>query len=158
MRIIDKTGPLTNPADRDHCLQYMTAIALIHGEAHRRALRRRRRQQTPASTRSATKMQVVENPQYTRDYLDPELRSIGNAVQVFFADGTSTEEVAIDFPVGHRRRRAEGIPQLRQKLADNVATGLPAAACDRMLALFDDPAALDAMPVRDWVDLSVAER
>lgn len=154
MRIIDKAGPLTNPADRDHCLQYMTAIGLIHGhltaEHYEDAAAA-----DPRIDALRAKMRVVEEPLYTRDYLDPEKRSIGNAVQVFFTDGTHTDEVAVEFPIGHRRRRAEGIPELRKKFADSLATSLPEASCDKLLTLFDDPAGLDALPMRDWVDLTV---
>ncbi|MEM9295275.1 MAG: 2-methylcitrate dehydratase, partial [Planctomycetota bacterium] len=156
VRIIDKTGPLTNPADRDHCLQYMTAIALLHGrltaEHYEDAAAA-----DPRIDALRDKMQVVENPQYTRDYLDPDLRSIGNAVQVFFQDGEATEPVAVEYPIGHRRRRAEGVPQLRQKLADSLAGAVPDGRAARLLELFDDADALDATPVHDWVDLTIAD-
>lgn len=153
-RIIDKTGPLQNPADRDHCLQYMTAVAMIFGaltaEHYEDAVA-----SDPRIDALRAKMEVVEHPGYTRDYLDPDKRSIGNAVQVFFKDGSVTDEVAIDYPIGHRRRRAEGVPKLRQKLAENLASRLPDPRCETLLKLFDTPDDLDAMPVRDWIDLSV---
>lgn len=157
VRIIDKAGPLTNPADRDHCLQYMTAVGLIHGQLTAEHYEDAAAAD-PRIDALRTKMQVVEESAYTRDYLDPEKRSIGNAVQVFFADGSSTQDVAVEYPVGHRRRRAEGVPLLRDKLAGALAGRLPAERCDRLLALFDDPAALDALPVPEWVDLTVVEK
>src|SRR5262245_48776177 len=114
IRIIDKTGPLHNFADRDHCLQYMTAIGLIFG----RLTAAHYEDQTAADPRidalRAT-MVVTEDQQYSRDYLDPDKRSIANAVQVFFRDGTATHKVAVEYPIGHRRRRKEGIPVLQQK-------------------------------------------
>ena len=121
MRIIHKTGPLANPADRDHCLEYMTAIGLIFGtltadhyEDHIAA--------DPRIDTLRSKMMVQEDPRYSRDYLDPDKRSIANAVQVFFTDGTSTPRIEVEYPIGHRRRRAEGIPVLVEKFKTNLAT------------------------------------
>ena len=111
VRIIDKTGPLANYADRDHCLQYMVAVPLIFG----RLTADDYNDDVAADPRIdalRAKMVVKENPQFTKDYFDPDKRYIGNSVQVFFKDGTSTEKVSIDFPIGHRNRRAEGIPVL----------------------------------------------
>jgi 2-methylcitrate dehydratase len=117
VRIIDKSGPLHNPADRDHCLQYMTAIGLIFGE-----LTADHYEDTvakdPRIDALRAKMIVEENRTYSRDYLDPDKRSIANAVQVFFKDGSSTERVAVEYPLGHRRRRAEGVPLLMKKSRD----------------------------------------
>ena len=121
MRIIKKEGPLTNPADRDHCLQYMVAVPLIKGEL----VADDYEDDAAADPRIdalRARMQVVENPRYTRDYLDPEKRSIANAVQVFFAGGESTREVAVEYPIGHRRRRDEGIPLLWSKFESNLRT------------------------------------
>ncbi|MEY2880136.1 MAG: hypothetical protein RLZZ15_2516, partial [Verrucomicrobiota bacterium] len=113
LRIIDKSGPLNNPADRDHCLQYMTAIGLIFGN-----LTAEHYEDTTAADPRIdalrAKMIVTEDLTYSRDYLDPEKRSIANAVQVFFRDGTSTPRIEVHFPIGHRRRRKEGNPILRQ--------------------------------------------
>ncbi len=114
MRIIDKRGPLCNPADRDHCLQYMVAVALLEG-----TLRAEHYQgayaANPRIDRLREKMEVVENPQYSRDYLDPDKRSVANAVQVFFADGSATGRVEVEYPLGHFRRRGEAVPQLERK-------------------------------------------
>src|SRR5215471_9196681 len=110
-RIIDKIGPLNNPADRDHCIQYMVAVALIFGrltaEDYEDSVAC-----DPRIDALRDKMQVVERKQFTLDYLDPEKRSIGNSVQVFFKDGSQTEPVAVEYPIGHRRRRKEGVPAL----------------------------------------------
>src|SRR5690606_11623230 len=105
VRIIDKTGPLGNPADRDHCIQYMAAIPLIFG----RLTAADYEDEVAADPRIdmlRAKMEVRENPAFTEEYYDAGKRHIGNAIQVFFDDGTSTERVAIDYPIGHRKRRA----------------------------------------------------
>ena len=99
------------------------------------------------------KMTVAENPQFTKDYFDPEKRYIGNSVQVFFKDGSSTDKVSIDFPIGHRKRRAEGIPVLMAKCAAALRGHLPAAQVDRILALAADPAKLESTPVDQFMNL-----
>src|SRR5690606_32171539 len=110
-RIIDKTGPLANPADRDHCLQYMVAVALIRGrltaDDYEDAAA-----EDPRIDRLRERIEVVENPRFTADYYDPDKRAIGNALRVHFVDGTATDRIEIEYPLGHRRRRAEGIPLL----------------------------------------------
>ena len=153
-RIIDKTGPLSNPADRDHCLQYMTAVGLLKGSLTA-ADYEDDVASTPALDALREKMEVVENPDFTRDYLDPAKRSIGNAVQVFFRDGGVTERVAVEYPVGHRRRRAEGIPLLMEKFAGALRTRLSARQVDGILTLAADPARLDATPVPCFMDFFV---
>src|SRR4030095_3543219 len=127
-----KTGPLANYADRDHCIQYMVAVPLIFGrltaddygdnvaaDPRIDALRARR--------------EVRENPQFTKDYFDPDKRFIGNSLQVFFRDGTSTDKISIDYPIGHRKRRAEGIPVLMAKCAAALRAHLSATQVDRVL-------------------------
>lgn len=157
VRIIDKQGPLNNPADRDHCIQYMTAIGLLKGtltaDDYEDAAAA-----DPRIDPLRAKMQVIEDPAYTRDYLDPRKRSIGNAVQVFFADGTHTEKVAVEYPVGHRRRRAEGQPLLIEKFRHNLATRFDAAQCNRVLEAFADPGGLDGTPIDALMDLFAANR
>lgn len=151
MRIIDKAGPLNNPADRDHCIQYMVAVPLIHGR-----LTADDYEDTAADPRIdhlRSLMRVVENPTYTRDYLDPDKRSIGNAVQVFFKDGTSTDKVAVEYPIGHRRRRAEGEPLLIEKFQHNLATRFDDAQRERIQSAFTDAESLDAMPTDTFVNL-----
>jgi len=152
IRIIDKTGPLHNPADRDHCIQYMTAIALIHGsltaqhyEDHVAA--------DPRVDALRAKMRCVENKHWTKDYLDPDKRSIANAVQVFFKDGTSTRQIAVEYPVGHRRRRAEGIPLLVAKFKTNLARRYAPKQRQAILDLCLSPKRLMATPVNEFTDL-----
>jgi 2-methylcitrate dehydratase len=154
VRIIDKQGPLNNPADRDHCIQYMVAIPLIHGQLTADDYEDKAAAD-PRIDRLRSLMQVVEDPAYTRDYLDPAKRSIGNAIQVFFKDGTSTDKVAVEYPIGHRRRRAEGEPLLVQKFKNNLATRFDAGQCERIQNAFADPDQLDTTPVNTFVDLFV---
>ena len=123
IRIIDKSGPLHNPADRDHCIQYMTAIGLIFGDLtadhYEDAVA-----DDPRIDALRAKMVCVEEPRYSKDYLDPEKRSIANAVQIFFKDGSKTDQVAVEYPIGHRRRRAEGMPLLLKKFETNLSFAL----------------------------------
>lgn len=154
IRIIDKRGPLYNPADRDHCIQYMTAVGLIYGELTARHYE----DEVAADPRIdalRAKMEVVENPQFSRDYLDPQKRSIANAVQVFFRDGSATEQVVVEYPIGHRRRRAEGIPLLIEKFKVNLARRFPPKQAAQILSVCQDADRLQAMPVNEWVDLFV---
>jgi 2-methylcitrate dehydratase len=152
IRIIDKSGPLHNPADRDHCIQYMTAIGLIFGELtadhYEDSVAR-----DPRIDALRAKMTCVENPQYTKDYLDPEKRSIANAVQVFFSDGSKTDQVAVEYPIGHRRRRAEGMPLLMKKFEANLASRFAPEQCEKVLRLCGDPKKLDAASVSEFTDL-----
>jgi len=148
VRIIDKVGPLANPADRDHCIQYMVAVPLIFGrltaadyedavaaDARIDALRER--------------MQVRENPAFTREYYDPDKRYIGNAVQVFFRDGSHSARLQVDFPIGHRKRRAEGMPVLVGKFTASVDAHFAPKQAERIKALFAKAPELDALPVNE---------
>ncbi|MCW0203806.1 MAG: 2-methylcitrate dehydratase, partial [Rhodanobacter thiooxydans] len=151
-RIIDKTGPLANYADRDHCIQYMVAVPLIFG----RLVASDYNDDVAADPRIDTlrdRMTVVENPQFTRDYFDPAKRYIGNSVQVFFKDGSSTEKVSIDYPIGHRKRRAEGIPVLLQKFEAAMRGHLPAHQVKAIMAAVEDPTRLDAMSLHHFLGL-----
>jgi 2-methylcitrate dehydratase len=154
VRIIDKTGPLANPADRDHCLQYMVAVPLLLGrltaEDYEDEVAR-----DPRIDALRAKMVVTENAEFSRDYLDPDKRAIGNAVQVFFRDGTRTDRVAIDYPIGHRRRREEGIPQLVAKFERSIATLFGAEQCAAIGEACADQARLEALRVEDFVALWV---
>ncbi len=150
VRIIDKTGPLANPADRDHCLQYMAAIPLIFGRLTA-ADYEDDIADDPRVDALRTKMEVRENPTFTAEYYAADKRYIGNAIQIFFRDGTKTERVQVDYPIGHRKRRSEGIPVLVAKFERSVAEVFPDAQCRRIRALFDDAARLDAMPVDEFV-------
>jgi 2-methylcitrate dehydratase len=154
MRIIDKTGPLTNPADRDHCLQYMVAAGLIFGaltaDHYEDAVAA-----DPRIDALRARMTVVEDERYTREYADPDKRSIANAVQVHFADGGATEKVEVEYPIGHRRRRREGIPLLERKLEANLASRFPAGQRERILERCLDQERFEACPVDELVDLFV---
>ena len=150
MRIIDKTGPLANPADRDHCLQYMVAVPLIFGRLGP-ADYEDDVAADPRIDRLRGLMQVRENPGFTQDYYDPERRFIGNALQVFFKDGSSTPRVQVDYPVGHRRRRAEGQPLLVAKFAAAVRDHYSAARAERVQALFADSSRLPALSVNEFM-------
>ncbi len=148
IRIIDKTGPLSNYADRDHCLQYMVAVPLIFGRLTADDYTDEVAAD-PRIDRLRGLMSVTENSQFTRDYFDPDKRYIGNSVQVFFKDGTRTEKVSVDYPMGHRRRREEGIPLLLEKFEMAIRTRLPGEQAARLLAQVSDPALLDALPVTE---------
>jgi len=154
LRIISKTGPLHNPADRDHCLQYMTAVALIHG-----ALDADHYEDgaaaDPRIDRLRARMEVVEDKKYSRDYLDPEKRSIANAVQVFFTGGGETARIEVEYPLGHRRRRREGIPLLLEKFRRNLATRFPAARARAILQLCEDRDRLEGTPVHEFMEMLV---
>ena len=149
IRIIDKSGPLHNPADRDHCLQYMTAIGLIFGHLTAEHYEDKVAAD-PRIDALRAKMLVTEDNAYSRDSLDPEKRSIANAVQIFFRDGSTTERIEVPYPIGHRRRRADGIPLLRQKAAAAFAAHYGEAKSAQLVALFTDRANLEAMPVPDF--------
>ena len=154
LRIIDKQGPLGNPADRDHCIQYMTAIGLIKGNLTA-ADYEDDAARDPRVDALRGKMVCVENKQWTRDYLDPDKRSIANAVQVFFKDGTKTANVAVEYPIGHRRRRKEGVPLLEAKFRTNLARRFPARQQAAILELCGDRRRVQATPVHEFVDLFV---
>ena len=150
VRIIDKTGPLANPADRDHCIQYMVAIPLLFGRLeasdYEDAVAT-----DPRVDALRAKMQVKENAEFTKDYYDPQKRYIGNAVQVFFKDGSASARLAVDFPIGHRKRRAEGMPVLVKKFESSVAAHFQPKQAESIKGMFVDRKALMAMPVSDFV-------
>ena len=153
-RIIDKTGPLHNPADRDHCIQYLVAIPLIFGRLSAEDYQDRVAQD-PRIDRLRERMEVLENRDFTADYLDPAKRSIGNSVQVFFANGKQTDRVAIEYPVGHRRRRKEGIPLLLEKFERNVRGRIPPRNADSILELCANQGRLESTPVYRFMNLFV---
>ena len=148
VRIIDKTGPLANPADRDHCIQYMVAIPLIFGRLTAEDYEDRVAAD-PRIDALRAKMQVRENPAFTQEYYAAEKRYIGNALQVFFKDGTATERVAVDFPIGHRKRRAEGMPVLVKKFQASVEAQYAPKQAEKIKALFARGAGLDGLPVNE---------
>ncbi len=153
-RIINKTGPLDNPADRDHCIQYMVAVPLVFGRLSADDYEDNVGND-PRIDGLRDKMEVIENKQYSIDYLDPEKRSIGNAVQIFFTDGTRTDNIAVEYPIGHWRRRSEGTPLLKEKFAQNIKTRLADKQADAIIEIFGDPVALANTPVNDFVELWV---
>lgn len=154
IRIISKTGKLHNPADRDHCLQYMTAIGLIFGR-----LVAEDYEETVASDPSIDslrdKMEIMENQRYSREYLEPDKRSIANAVQVFFKDGTSTGRIEVEYPLGHRSRRAEGIPLLDAKFKKNLLSRFPKQQAEKILTFFSNQERFEALPVNEFMPLFV---
>jgi 2-methylcitrate dehydratase len=154
IRIIDKTGPLHNPADRDHCLQYMVAVGLICGELTADHYEDKVAQD-PRIDRLRDKMVVIEDARYSKDYLDPEKRSIANSVQVFFSDGTCTDKVAVEYPLGHRRRRAEGIPLLIKKFETNLASRLAPPWCKEIVDLCLDLDGLQKTAVDQFMEMCV---
>ena len=155
VRIIDKTGPLDNPADRDHCIQYMIAVPMIFGRLTA-ADYEDDIASDPRIDALRDKMEVSENEGFTKDYFDPSKRYIGNAVQVFFKDGSSTERVAIDYPIGHRQRREEGIPVLVNKFETSISPKLKARQWKELDALCADKQKLAATAVDDFMALLVA--
>jgi 2-methylcitrate dehydratase len=150
VRIIDKTGPLANPADRDHCIQYMVAIPLLFGRLKAEDYEDRIADD-PRVDALRAKMQVKENATFTQEYYDPSKRYIGNAVQVFFKDGSASRRVQVDFPIGHRKRREEGMPVLVEKFEASVAAHFSPKQTESILAMFADRNALAAMPVSEFV-------
>lgn len=155
IRIISKSGPLNNPADRDHCLQYMTAVPLAFGNLVAEHYEDDFHAANPIIDELREKMEIHENPTYTKEYLEPEKRSIANALQVYFKDGNATKQVEINYPVGHRRRREEGIPLLEQKFRANLATRFPAKRCAEIFELCKDQKRLEQTSVNDFMDLLV---
>ena len=150
-RIIDKTGPLDNYADRDHCIQYMVAAPLIFGELNASSYNDDVAAD-PRIDKLRDKMEVRENEAFTADYFDPEKRGIGNALQVFFKDGTSTERVEVSYPIGHRRRREEGIPVLIEKFRSAIGEHYDANRAREIDEVCESQQELEAMPVPDFVD------
>jgi 2-methylcitrate dehydratase len=152
IRIIDKTGPLNNPADRDHCIQYMTAIGLLKGNLTAQDYEDEMAND-PRVDALRKKMTCIEKPEYTKDYLDPDKRSIANAVQIFYKDGSSSEQVAVEYPIGHRRRRSEGIPELIKKFEINLKREFDDTQAKKIMNLNLDINLLQKTPVNEYVDL-----
>jgi 2-methylcitrate dehydratase len=152
LRIIDKKGPLDNPADRDHCIQYMVAVPLIFG----RLTAEDYEDDVASDPRIDVlreKIACVEDKQFTKDYLDPNKRSIANALTLEFNDGKKLKEVVVEYPIGHKRRRKEGMPLLVEKFKTNLARVFPAKQADAILDLCMDSKRLAATPVHEFVDL-----
>lgn len=154
IRIIDKKGPLDNPADRDHCIQYMVAVPVLFGRLTA-ADYEDDVAQDPRIDALRDRIVCVEDPAYTSDYHNPAKRSIANALTVQFKDGTALDEIVCEYPIGHKRRRPEGIPLLEAKFRTNLARVFPARQQQRILAASLDQQTLEAMPVHEYVDLYV---
>ncbi|PTY37209.1 2-methylcitrate dehydratase [Saccharospirillum sp. MSK14-1] len=152
IRIISKVGPLANAADRDHCLQYMAAVPLLFGNLVAEHYEDEFHAAHPEIDRLRDKMDIVEDKRYSAEYHEADKRSIANAIQVFFTDGTSTEQVAVEYPIGHRRRREQGIPLLEQKFRANLATRFPAARVQQIFELCTDAERLKQTPVHQFMD------
>jgi 2-methylcitrate dehydratase len=155
IRIISKTGTLANAADRDHCLQYMIAVPLAFGNLTADHYEDDFHNAHPIIDELRDKMEIVEDKRFTTEYLEADKRSIANAIQVFFKDGSSTEEVVVEYPVGHRLRRKEGIPLLEQKFKTNLASRFPGQQCQKISTLCKVQATLEVTPVNLFMDLFV---
>jgi 2-methylcitrate dehydratase len=154
IRIIDKKGPLANPADRDHCIQYMMAVPLLFGRLTA-ADYEDEVARDPRIDALRARIECVEDPQFTRDYLDPEKRSIANAVTVTLKDGRTLDEIVVEYPIGHRRRRQEGIPLLVAKFRRNLARRFPEKQQHTIAELSLDRTRLERTAVNEYVDLYV---
>ena len=151
IRIIDKKGPLNNPADRDHCIQYIVAVSLIFGRLTA-ADYEDEVAADPRIDKLRAKIICVEDPRFTRDYHDPEKRSIANGVTVEFRNGGKLEEVMVEYPIGHKFRRNEGIPLLEEKFRTHLARRFPAMQQKAIIDLCLDQIKLEATPVNEFVD------
>ncbi|MGZ5571599.1 MAG: bifunctional 2-methylcitrate dehydratase/aconitate hydratase [Usitatibacter sp.] len=152
IRIIDKKGPLDNPADRDHCIQYMVAVPILFGRLtasdYEDAVAR-----DPRIDKLRDRIVCVEDKQFTKDYHDPDKRSIANALTVEFNDGKKLKEIVVEYPIGHKRRRKEGMPVLVEKFKTNLARQFAGKQSAAILELCLDPKQLEAAPVHEFVDL-----
>ncbi len=154
IRIIDKKGPLSSPADRDHCMQYIVAVALIFGRLTS-ADYEDGVAADPRIDALRDKIICIEDPCFTKDYYDPEKRSIANGLTLEFRDGSKLEEVVVEYPIGHRLRRSEGIPLLEEKFRINLGRRFPAQQCEAIMNACHDQGSLEAMPVHEFIDLFV---
>ena len=156
IRIISKEGQLNNPADRDHCIQYMTAVGLLKGnlvaEDYEDDVA-----SDPRIDLLRSKMVIEEDKRYSREYLEADKRSVANAVQIFFEDGRSTEKIEVEYPIGHRRRREEGLPLLIEKFKNNLGTQFSESRSEVILNLCLDESKLESTAVSDFMELIVLE-
>ena len=154
LRIIDKKGALNNPADRDHCVQYVVAVMLLYGRLNA-ADYEDDVAADPRIDALREKIVCLEDPGFSQDYLNPEKRSIANALSVELNDGSRLDELLVEYPIGHRRRRSEGLPLLEAKFRRNLARRFPASQQAAILDVSLDHARLQSMPVHEYVDLYV---
>ena len=156
IRIISKEGILNNPADRDHCLQYMTAIGLLKGDLVAEDYEDDVASD-PRVDQLREKMFIEEDNRYSQEYLEADKRSIANSIQIFFTDGSSTEKIEVEYPIGHRRRREQGIPLLVEKFERNLATQFSDQRCQEILSLCADQESLEITSVPEFMNLFIAE-
>ena len=154
MRIINKKGKLYNPADRDHCLQYMVAVGLVYGELNADHYEDDVAQ-NPLIDELRAKMEVIENPDFSEDYLDSDKRSIGNSIEILFKDGTKIDKISIDYPVGHRMRREEGIPLLLEKFQHSVNAHFSSSQAKKIIKVLSKKDKLLRMSIADFMGMLV---
>lgn len=155
IRIISKVGDLANPADRDHCLQYMIAVPLLYGDLVAEHYEDSFHKGDARIDQLREKMTIIGDKRYSREYLESDKRSIANAIQVFFKDGTQTEKVEVEYPIGHRNRREEGIPVLEGKFERNLKTRFPHGQVSKIMQLSLDQQQLENTPVNEFMDMLV---
>jgi len=155
LRIIDKTGTLDNPADRDHCMQYMLAVAMIKGDLVAEFYEDSFHQQNPLIDELRSKMILTEDKRYSKDYLADDKRSIANALQIYFNDGSRTQKVEVEYPIGHRHRRKEGIPLLEKKFFNSLKNTFNNDQANRIYSLCLDSEKIKNTPVNEFMDLFV---
>ena len=153
IRIISKVGTLANAADRDHCIQYMTALGLIFGDLRAEFYEDDFHKEHPLIDKLRDKMEIQEDKRFSADYLDPEKRSIANAIKVIFKDGTSTEDIEVEYPIGHKRRRSEGIPLLEKKFLDNLNTCFDEEKSKSIYSLCTNQQALEQTTVHEFMEM-----
>ena len=153
LRIIDKTGALDNPADRDHCMQYMLAVAMIEGDLVAEFYEDSFHQQNPLIDKLLNKMILKEDQRYSKDYLADDKRSIANALQIFFKDGSQTDKVEVEYPIGHRHRRKEGIPLLERKFFNSLKSIYSKEHSDMIYSLCLDKEKIKKIPVNEFMDM-----
>ena len=157
LRIIDKTGTLDNPADRDHCMQYMLAVALIKGDLVADFYEDSFHQDNPLIDELRDKMFLIEDKRYSKDYLAEDKRSIANAVQIFFNDGTKTQKVEVEYPIGHRQRRQEGIPLLEMKFLNSLKNTYSPDQTNKIYSLCINNETIKNTAVNEFMDLFVVK-
>ncbi len=153
LRIIDKTGTLDNPADRDHCMQYMIAVAMIKGDLVAEFYEDTFHKKNPLIDDLRNKMVLKEDKRYSKDYLADDKRSIANALQVFFKDGSQTDKIEVEYPLGHRQRRHEGIPLLERKFLNSLEITYSKEHSDRIYSLCLDKEKIEQIPVNEFMDM-----
>ena len=156
IRIISKEGTLNNPADRDHCIQYMTAIGLLKGDLVAEDYEDDVASD-PRIDELRSKMVIKEDERYTKEYLEEDKRSIANAIVIHFKDGSSTKKVEVEYPIGHRRRREQGIPLLIEKFKANLSTQFSENRTKEILSLCEDQSTLENSSVIDFMNLMIVE-